>query len=145
MSLLPAVPEVIRQILRKPATNVFPAKYLPPSIRGFLRKVEKGEAAIHPPIETPPMFRGKILYDFVRVRIPLVRPDLELAIVHSSREHAPMRRVRGKARVGCLCVRNFGVGHIRAFLVRAVLVRAFLGDAWLRESSPVDLLAWRRP
>jgi NAD(P)H-quinone oxidoreductase subunit I len=63
MSFLPMISEVLRQVLKKPATNTFPAKYLPPSITGFLKQVGEGKAEIHPPIETPPNFRGKILYD----------------------------------------------------------------------------------
>ncbi len=63
MSLLPAIPEVLRQFLKKPATNLFPAKYLPPSVTEFLQKAAAGEVAVHPPVETPVKFRGKITYD----------------------------------------------------------------------------------
>jgi NAD(P)H-quinone oxidoreductase subunit I len=63
MSFLPTMAEVLRQLFRKPATNLFPAKYLPPSITGYLQMVQAGKAAIHPPVQTPPNFRGKILYD----------------------------------------------------------------------------------
>ncbi len=63
MSLLPAIPEVISQLFKKPATNKFPAKYLPPSITSFLKDVGEGKAEILPPIETPLKFRGKITYD----------------------------------------------------------------------------------
>lgn len=63
MKFLPTVAEVLRQIIKTPATNIFPAKYLPPSITGFLRSVGEGKASIHPPIGTPPGFRGKITYD----------------------------------------------------------------------------------
>ena len=63
MSFLPSMVEVLRQFFRKPATNLFPAKYLPPSITGFLKDVGEGKAQVNPPIETPPKFRGKIVYD----------------------------------------------------------------------------------
>lgn len=51
------------QLLSRPATNKFPAKYLPPSVLGFLAKVQEGKAKIHPPVPVPPKFRGKIAYD----------------------------------------------------------------------------------
>jgi NAD(P)H-quinone oxidoreductase subunit I len=63
MAALPMIPELLRQLFRKPATNAFPVRYLPPSVTGFLKKVSSGEAKINPPIETPPKFRGKIVYD----------------------------------------------------------------------------------
>ncbi len=63
MIRLPSVPMVLRQILKKPATNFFPARNLPPSVTGFLKAVGEGKAVIHPPVQTPPKFRGKIHYD----------------------------------------------------------------------------------
>ena len=63
MSLLPAIPEVLRQFLKKPATNLFPAKYLPPSVTGFLQKATAGEVTVNPPVDTPVRFRGRITYD----------------------------------------------------------------------------------
>jgi len=63
VSLLPLVPELLRQLFREPATNRFPAKYLPPSVTGFNRDVEAGRAAVVPPVPTPPRFRGKIAFD----------------------------------------------------------------------------------
>lgn len=63
MMRLPSVGMVIRQVLKKPATNLFPAKHLPPSITGFLGKVAAGKAAITPPIAAPDRFRGMIQYD----------------------------------------------------------------------------------
>ncbi len=60
---LPMLPEVLKQLFLEPATNLFPAKYLPPSITEFLAKVKKGEASIHPPVPVPPKFRGKIVYE----------------------------------------------------------------------------------
>jgi ferredoxin len=62
MKILPMFPELVRQLFRTPATNKFPAKYLPPTITGFLRDVGAGKAAMVPPVPTPPMFRGKITY-----------------------------------------------------------------------------------
>jgi len=63
MMRLPSVPMVLRQLFKKPATNLFPAKNLPPSITGYLNAVAGGTATIHPPVQTPPRFRGKIRYD----------------------------------------------------------------------------------
>jgi formate hydrogenlyase subunit 6/NADH:ubiquinone oxidoreductase subunit I len=63
MATLPMIPELLKQLLSMPATNTFPAKYLPPSVTEFLKKVGAGEAVIHPTIATPPKFRGKITYD----------------------------------------------------------------------------------
>lgn len=63
MMRLPSVSMVLRQLFKKPATNLFPAKNLPPSITGFLEAVAAGKATINPPVQTPPNFRGKITYD----------------------------------------------------------------------------------
>ena len=63
MVRLPMVPELLRQLFKTPATNAFPARYLPPSVTIFLHKVALGEAAISPPVLVPPRFRGKIAYD----------------------------------------------------------------------------------
>lgn len=63
MMRLPSVGMVIRQVFRKPATNLFPAKHLPPSITGFLEKVAAGKATLIPPIATPDRYRGMIRYD----------------------------------------------------------------------------------
>ena len=63
MATLPMIPELLRQLLSMPATNTFPAKYLPPSVTEFLKKVGAGEAVIHPTVVTPPKFRGKITYN----------------------------------------------------------------------------------
>lgn len=62
MKILPLFPELIRQLFREPATNKFPAKYLPPTVTGFLKDVGAGKTALIPPIPTPPAFRGKIVY-----------------------------------------------------------------------------------
>jgi len=55
--------ELLKQLFKKPATNVFPFTYYPDSILKLLEKVEKGEAKINPPVEIPKNFRGKIVYD----------------------------------------------------------------------------------
>lgn len=54
---------LISQFLSRPATNRFPAKYMPKSVTGFLTKVRAGKARICPPVPVPPRFRGKIAYD----------------------------------------------------------------------------------
>lgn len=54
---------LIAQLLSRPATNRFPAKYMPKSITRFLAKVQAGEAKVHPPVPVPPKFRGRIAYD----------------------------------------------------------------------------------
>ncbi len=51
------------QLVTKPATNRFPAKYMPKSVLGFLGKVKAGKAKIVPPVPVPPRFRGKIAYN----------------------------------------------------------------------------------
>ncbi len=63
MIRLPSVSLVLRQLLKKPATNLFPAKHLPPSITAYLEAVAGGTATLTPPVQTPPKFRGKIIYD----------------------------------------------------------------------------------
>ncbi len=62
MSFLPLIPELLSQLFKKPATNQFPAKYLPPSVTEYLAKVGAGTATLTPPVPTPPKFRGKIAY-----------------------------------------------------------------------------------
>lgn len=54
---------LIAQLLSRPATNRFPAKYMPKSITGFLARVQEGKARVHPPVPVPPKYRGKIAYD----------------------------------------------------------------------------------
>jgi formate hydrogenlyase subunit 6/NADH:ubiquinone oxidoreductase subunit I len=63
MVLLPMLPELIKQLFSEPATNKFPAKYLPPSVTDFLRQVGEGKASMNPPVRLPPKFRGKIVYE----------------------------------------------------------------------------------
>ena len=55
--------ELLRQLFRKPFTNLFPAKHAPKSVLGLLKKVEAGEAKLNPPVEVPEGFRGKIKYN----------------------------------------------------------------------------------
>jgi len=54
---------LISQLLARPATNRFPAKYMPKSVTHFLTKVQAGKAKIVPPVPVPPEFRGKIAYN----------------------------------------------------------------------------------
>jgi len=54
---------ILRQLVHKPATNIFPAKYAPESTLSFLDRVAKEEVKLHPPVTVPPKFRGKIAYD----------------------------------------------------------------------------------
>ncbi|EHQ35653.1 4Fe-4S dicluster domain-containing protein [Methanoplanus limicola] len=63
MKFMPTVAEVLRQVIKKPATNLFPAKYLPKSVNGFLSDVSEGKARINPAVNTPDNYRGKIIYD----------------------------------------------------------------------------------
>ena len=55
--------ELLKQIFKKPATNVFPVAYYPDSVLRLLEKIEKGEAKIHPPVKIPEKFRGKIVFN----------------------------------------------------------------------------------
>ncbi|MEW5827154.1 MAG: 4Fe-4S binding protein [Candidatus Bipolaricaulota bacterium] len=54
---------LLKQLVHRPATNPFPVKYMPRSVRGLLAKVAAQKAAIHPPVPTPKDLRGKIAYD----------------------------------------------------------------------------------
>ena len=55
--------QVLSQMFKKPWTNKFPAKYTPANTTRFLEDVKNGKASIHPPIDTPDGFRGKIQYE----------------------------------------------------------------------------------
>jgi NAD(P)H-quinone oxidoreductase subunit I len=57
------LPQVFSQMFKKPFTNKFPAKYIPPSVTRYLQDVQSGKATMIPPVETPEGFRGKIQYD----------------------------------------------------------------------------------
>ena len=61
--MFPMFMQLLRQMVKKPFTNIFPAKYAPKNVKKFLEDVEKGKKKINPPIETPENFRGKIVYD----------------------------------------------------------------------------------
>ena len=54
---------LIKQLFSKPATNPFPARYMPKSVTALLGKVAAGQAQIHPPVPAPDDLRGKIAYD----------------------------------------------------------------------------------
>jgi NADH-quinone oxidoreductase subunit I len=54
---------LLRQLVKTPATNKFPAKYAPVSTIKFLNMVAKGKLEMIPPVPVPPKFRGKIAYD----------------------------------------------------------------------------------
>jgi formate hydrogenlyase subunit 6/NADH:ubiquinone oxidoreductase subunit I len=55
--------ELLKQFFNDPVTNLFPVKEHPGNVHGTLRKVEQGRVKLNPPVEVPPGFRGKILYD----------------------------------------------------------------------------------
>ncbi|MGA1873750.1 MAG: 4Fe-4S dicluster domain-containing protein [Thermoplasmatota archaeon] len=55
--------ELLKQFFTEPATNLFPVKNAPNNVHRTLKAVEAGKASINPPVEVPPDFRGKILYD----------------------------------------------------------------------------------
>ena len=61
--MFPMLSQLFKQMLSKPYTNLFPAKYAPKSIKKFLKAVEEGKAKINPPVELPEWFRGKIVYE----------------------------------------------------------------------------------
>ncbi|GAB4113132.1 MAG: hypothetical protein Kow00103_04450 [Candidatus Caldatribacteriota bacterium] len=54
--------ELLKQLFKKPATNLFPIAYYPESVLDLLARVEKGEVKVNPPVEVPDKFRGKITY-----------------------------------------------------------------------------------
>ncbi|MGA1866689.1 MAG: 4Fe-4S binding protein [Thermoplasmatota archaeon] len=55
--------ELLKQFFSEPATNIFPVKNAPKNVHNTLKAVEAGKAHIHPPVEVPPDFRGKVQYD----------------------------------------------------------------------------------
>ncbi len=59
----PIIPELLKQLGRKPATNAFPAPHLPPSVTEFLADVAAGRTELIAPVPTPVRFRGKIAFD----------------------------------------------------------------------------------
>jgi formate hydrogenlyase subunit 6/NADH:ubiquinone oxidoreductase subunit I len=54
--------ELLKQLFKRAFTNKFPAKRIPKSVTGLLKKVEEGEAELNPPVKTPPGFRRRIEY-----------------------------------------------------------------------------------
>lgn len=54
----PAFFELLRQLLEKPVTNLFPFKRMPSSITKFL-----ATGKINPPVPLPDGFRGKLEYE----------------------------------------------------------------------------------
>ena len=60
---LPMVSKLLQQLFKKPATNLFPAKYLPDSITDYFQQVAEGKATINPPIPVAEDHKGKISYD----------------------------------------------------------------------------------
>ncbi|MCD6478759.1 MAG: 4Fe-4S binding protein [Candidatus Diapherotrites archaeon] len=60
--MLSAAKELFKQLFKKPATNPFPTKRVPKNVSELLEKVKRGEAKINRPIETPPRFRGRLIY-----------------------------------------------------------------------------------
>ncbi len=54
--------ELLKQIFKRPFTNLFPAKHIPESVTKFLKDVEDGKTSINPPVPIPSGFRGKIKY-----------------------------------------------------------------------------------
>ncbi len=61
--MFPMLGQLLRQMISKPWTNLFPAKYAPKSIKKYLKDVQEGKAKMNPPVELPEWFRGKIVYD----------------------------------------------------------------------------------
>ena len=63
--MLPMLSQLLRQLAKKPFTNLFPAKYAPKNVGKYLQDVQDGKARLIPPVELPDsdIFRGKILYD----------------------------------------------------------------------------------
>lgn len=61
--MLPMLREVLAQAVKKPVTNLFPAKYLPKSMTGFLQDAAAGRAELVPPVAAPAAMRGRLSYD----------------------------------------------------------------------------------
>ena len=55
--------ELLKQLFKKPFTNMFPAKHAPKSTLKLLKKVREGKAKLNDPVPIPEGFRGKIAYD----------------------------------------------------------------------------------
>ena len=63
--MLPMFSQLLKQVLKKPFTNLFPAKYAPKDVGKYLQAVQDGKAKLIPPVELPDpnIFRGKIVYE----------------------------------------------------------------------------------
>jgi len=55
--------ELLKQLLSKKFTNLFPSRHLPSSVTRFINDVKSGKAKINPVVKVPDNFRGKIEYD----------------------------------------------------------------------------------
>jgi len=54
---------ILKQLFKKPFTNLFPLEHIPDQLSTVIKKAESGELEINPPIPTPENFRGRISYD----------------------------------------------------------------------------------
>jgi len=54
--------ELLKQLLRRPATNPFPVKRLPASVASFRAAAKAGRKHAVQPVPVPEGFRGKVLY-----------------------------------------------------------------------------------
>ncbi len=54
---------LLKQLIRKPATNPFPVKHAPSNVTRLIEKVQRGEVKINPPVPVPEGFRGKLHYN----------------------------------------------------------------------------------
>ena len=63
--MFPMLSQLLKQMVKKPFTNLFPAKYAPKKVRQYLEDVQKGKAKLIPPVPPPDLdaFRGKISYE----------------------------------------------------------------------------------
>ncbi len=55
--------KILKQLFKKPYTNLFPAKYAPDSVLKLFQLLEEGKAELIPPVEVPPDYRGKLSFD----------------------------------------------------------------------------------
>lgn len=55
--------ELLKQFFSDPATNLFPVPHAPQNVHRVLKDIEQGRKKMIPPVEIPPGFRGKIMYD----------------------------------------------------------------------------------
>ena len=57
--------QLLKQMVKKPFTNLFPAKYAPKKVGEYLQNVQEGKAKLIPPVEIPDpdTYRGKVTYE----------------------------------------------------------------------------------